>query len=98
MQQLGCVCKYLEKLCFSVCNFSIGECLFFKLNFGFCVLLRVESCCARCWRSCVWLGISFCGFVRSCEGDMAQQATFAAGCFWSVELAFQRVPGVTKVG
>jgi peptide-methionine (S)-S-oxide reductase len=25
-----------------------------------------------------------------------QQATFAAGCFWSVELAFQRVPGVTK--
>jgi peptide methionine sulfoxide reductase MsrA len=26
-----------------------------------------------------------------------QQATFAAGCFWSVELAFQRVPGVTKV-
>jgi hypothetical protein len=26
-----------------------------------------------------------------------QQATFAAGCFWSVELAFQRVPGVIKV-
>ncbi|CAM6125329.1 unnamed protein product [Calypogeia fissa] len=25
-----------------------------------------------------------------------QQATFAAGCFWSVELAYQRVPGVTK--
>lgn len=24
------------------------------------------------------------------------QATFAAGCFWSVELAYQRVPGVVK--
>jgi peptide methionine sulfoxide reductase MsrA len=30
--------------------------------------------------------------------NMAQVATIAAGCFWSVELAFQRVPGVTKVG
>ncbi|KAH9571126.1 hypothetical protein CY35_02G076600 [Sphagnum magellanicum] len=27
---------------------------------------------------------------------MGQQASFAAGCFWSVELAFQRVPGVIK--
>ena len=35
---------------------------------------------------------------RDCLSEaMAQQATFAAGCFWSVELAFQRVPGVTKV-
>jgi len=29
-----------------------------------------------------------------------EKATFAAGCFWSVELAYQRVPGVlsTRVG
>ncbi|KAJ7198029.1 hypothetical protein O6H91_15G006900 [Diphasiastrum complanatum] len=25
-----------------------------------------------------------------------EQATFAAGCFWSVELAYQRLPGVVK--
>jgi Peptide methionine sulfoxide reductase len=31
---------------------------------------------------------------RASQGDSLQTATFAAGCFWGPELAFQRVPGV----
>jgi hypothetical protein len=38
------------------------------------------------------------GLGRGVLPMATQQATFAAGCFWSVELDFQRVPGVTKVG
>ena len=36
----------------------------------------------------------------SCGSDSFKLATFAAGCFWSVELRFQRIPGVlaTQVG
>ncbi|KAG1665390.1 hypothetical protein FOA52_015800 [Chlamydomonas sp. UWO 241] len=39
--------------------------------------------------------------LMSCvAGDKMAKATFGAGCFWSVELAFQRTPGVisTEVG
>lgn len=35
--------------------------------------------------------------VTSTMGSKTELATFGAGCFWSVELAFQRVPGVVKV-
>ena len=30
------------------------------------------------------------------QGDSLRKATFAAGCFWGPELAFQRVPGVVR--
>ncbi|GIL92602.1 hypothetical protein Vretimale_14021 [Volvox reticuliferus] len=38
--------------------------------------------------------------VRLVPSERLQRATFAAGCFWGPELAFQRVPGVleTEVG
>lgn len=29
-------------------------------------------------------------------GDQRDRATVAGGCFWGLELAFQRVPGVVK--
>ena len=29
--------------------------------------------------------------------EEGEKATFAAGCFWGVELAFQRVPGTLEI-
>ena len=34
--------------------------------------------------------------VRASKHGREEKATFAAGCFWSVELAFQRLPGILR--
>lgn len=38
--------------------------------------------------------------ANAAAGDKRETATFAAGCYWSIELVFQRTPGVlsTRVG
>ena len=40
------------------------------------------------------------GFRHPCGGTLVEQATFAAGCFWGIQYAFQQLEGVqsTEVG
>lgn len=34
--------------------------------------------------------------VKLVPSELVAKATFGAGCFWGVELAFQRVPGALR--
>ena len=44
------------------------------------------------WARCAQVGTK----VAPPPPDGQELATFAGGCFWGIELAYQRVPGVTK--